>query len=395
VTTLRLRGITWNHSRAFPPLVAASQRYEELHPSMRIDWEKRTLDEFGHASLADLARSFDLLIVDHPMLGQVHRNQVLHDPILLNLEPHLEHIAIAQLQEDALGLCLESYWYEGCLYALPVDAAAPAASYRPDLLARMSRTPPETWGELISLAHTGAVCMPGFAADLFLNFLGMCASRGGLIETDDQFLDRACAEVCLEELRELALLIRPAIYEMNPIDIYEAMSSSDDFAYCPFAYSYSNYSRPGFARHPLLFASPVYLRDGTPLRTILGGTGIAVSARCASVAQALDYCLFIAGRDCQSHIYGPSGGQPASKSAWQSPLLNRVSNSFFERTLASIQAAQVRPRYAGYIQLQRSAGTEVAACLQGVLKPRQAIDRIEELYRRSRPAAQREKESMP
>lgn len=389
MSTLQLRGITWNHSRAFPPLVAASQRYEELNPSVRIHWEKRTLDEFGHASLADLARSYDLLIIDHPMLGEVHR-----DGTLLDLKPHLKPNAITQLQEDALGPCLESYWYEGRLYALPVDAAAPAASYRPDLLERIGKKPPEDWDQLIELARTGKVFMPGFPADIFLNFLGMCASRRGLIEAEDRFLDPACAALCLEELRELASFMPAAIYAMNPIDIYEAMSSSDDFAYCPFAYTYSNYSRPGFAAHTLLFSNPVSLRGGTALRTILGGTGIAVSARCTAPAQAIDYGLFVSGRDCQSRIYGLCGGQPASKAAWQDQLMNRASNGFFERTIASIEAAFVRPRYAGYIELQRSAGTAISACLQGELNTALAIDRIEEFYRRSRKAGQRENEAV-
>lgn len=44
-----LRGITWNHSRAFSPLVAASQRFEELNPGIHIVWEKQRLDDFGHA----------------------------------------------------------------------------------------------------------------------------------------------------------------------------------------------------------------------------------------------------------------------------------------------------------------------------------------------------------
>ncbi len=387
MSTRRLRGITWNHSRAFPPLVAASQRYEELHPSIRIHWEKRTLDEFGHAGLAELARSFDLLIIDHPMLGEVHR-----DGTLLDLKPHIEPNAITRLQEDALGPCLESYWYESRLYALPVDAAAPAASYRPDLLDNIGRTPPETWDQLIELARTGTVRMPGFPADLFLNFLGMCATRRGLIETEDQFLDPACAFLCLEELRELASFMPPEIYTMNPIDIYEAMSSRDDFAYCPFAYTYSNYSRPGFAQHTLLFANPVSLRDGTRLRTILGGTGIAVSARCGATVEAIEFCLFVSGRECQSHIYGPCGGQPGSKSAWQDRLLNAASNDFFERTMASIQSAHVRPRYAGYIELQRTAGIAIAAFLRGEINTGRAIDRIEELYIRSRKVARREKE---
>jgi hypothetical protein len=73
-----LRGITWNHSRAFPPLAAAAQRFEELHPQISIVWDKRSLDEFGHASLdefghaslAEFTRAYDLLIVDHLYLAR-------------------------------------------------------------------------------------------------------------------------------------------------------------------------------------------------------------------------------------------------------------------------------------------------------------------------------------
>ena len=297
MTALKLRGITWNHSRALPPLIAASQRYEELHPQIRIQWDKRSLDEFGHASLAELARSYDLLVVDHPMLGEAHR-----DGILLDLKPHLEPAVLAKLDIDALGPCLDSYRYESRLYALPIDAAAPAASYRPDLLECSGKQPPATWGELIELARAGMVWMPAFPADLFLNFLGMCASRSGMIAARNQFLDRAIAARCLEELRELASYMPETIYSMNPIDIYEAMSSGEEFAYCPFAYTYSNYSRPGFAAHKLLFANPVSLREGTPLRTILGGTGIAISAQCKHPDVATAFCTFVAGSDCQTRL---------------------------------------------------------------------------------------------
>ena len=56
-----LKGITWDHSRALPPLVATAQRYEELHLEVRIIWEKRTLDEFGHKPIDELAEEYDLI----------------------------------------------------------------------------------------------------------------------------------------------------------------------------------------------------------------------------------------------------------------------------------------------------------------------------------------------
>ena len=43
----------------------------------------------------------------------------------------------------------------------------------------------------------------------------------------------------------------------NPIIAYEAMTSRDDYVYCPFAYGYSNYARRGYAPHPAPVGRPV------------------------------------------------------------------------------------------------------------------------------------------
>lgn len=382
MSDLCLRGITWNHSRALTPLVAASQRFEELHPEIQILWEKRTLDEFGHAGLAAMSANFDLLIVDHPMMGDVHLSGALAD-----LRPLLSAGAHAELESDSLGPCLDSYYYEGCLYALPVDAAAPAASFRSDLFDCEGLQPPATWNQLLALARRGLARMPGFPADLFLNFIGMCLSMGSSLPCGDRLFEPQIAARCLDDLHELASFMPETIYVMNPIAIYEAMTSGDGFAYCPFAYSYSNYSRPGFAAHPLIFANPVPLSDGTPLRTVLGGTGIAVSAASAHLREAVEFGLFVSGRDCQRHIYGICQGQPAGDSAWRDPVLNSISNGFFERTIATIETALVRPRYPGYVALQRDAGEPIAACLRGEIVAVRALERLDNLYRQSLAAA--------
>lgn len=373
-----LRGITWNHSRALPPLVAASQRFEEMHPGVRIQWEKRSLDEFGHTQLSTLSSAFDLLIIDHPMLGEVHHNGTLCD--LRRLAPAT---ALAELESDALGQCFSSYEYMGCLYALPVDAAAPAASFRLDLLERAGRRPPSDWNELITLARRRMVAMPGFPVDLFMNFMGMCASRNGVVLRKDQIFDRDVALRCLDELRELASFMDESIYDLNPIALYEAMSSGDQIAYCPFAYTYSNYSRPGFASHVLHFTNPVPLRGAEAMRTVLGGTGIAVSAQCTRMNLAVEFCLFVCGRECQTYLYGICGGQPASHSAWHNPVLNHVSNGFFENTLASVATAYVRPRYPGYVGLQRAAGLPIVEFLRGGATAVAALERVEQLYLKS------------
>lgn len=121
------------------------------------------------------------------------------------------------------------------------------------------------------------------------------------------------------------------------------------------------------------------------MRTVLGGTGIAISVNCAHTKTALDFCLFVAGRHCQNHLYGVCGGQPASSSAWRDPLLNRISNDFFGRTLASIQIAYMRPRYPGYVALQRAAGIPIIEYLRRETTAVHAQQRLDSLYRQSLP----------
>ena len=374
-----LRGIAWNHSRAFPPLVATAQRFEEEHPNVQIRWERRSLHEFGHADLTSLARSFDLLIIDHPMLGDIDRHQAL-----LDLRPLLTPETLENLRQDAVGPSLASYWFHDRLYALPVDAAAPAASCRPDIFAAAGLSEPESWSDVLTLARLGYVRMPGFPPDLFLNLMGLCISCGSPVAVaDDHLLDRSTALVCLEMLRELACFMPDTICHDNPIALYEAMASGDQVAYCPFAYTYSNYSRRGFARHPLRFSVPVRLDGDRPMRTVLGGTGIAISSHCRIPDQALAYCLFVADPTCQSALYGLAGGQPASLTAWNDPTLNLVTDRFFERTLPSLETAHVRPQYEGYIRLQEQAGVPILSFFRGELSASHALDQIDRFYRES------------
>jgi multiple sugar transport system substrate-binding protein len=374
-----LRGITWNHSRALPPLVATAQRFEELHPSVRIQWEKRSLHEFGHADIATLARNFDLLVIDHPMVGDVEETGVLTD-----LFPLLSFEEIKDLQNDSLGPCFSSYMYHGKLYALPIDAAAPAASFRQDLFEQHGLEEPKLWGDVMALARSGWVRMPGFSADLFLNFMGLCVSRGSAVAANpEQLVDHEIGVYCLEQLRELAALMPDEIYGMNPIAVYERMSSEDSFAYCPFAYTYSNYSRAGFGTKHVQFSNPVALEEHIPMRTVLGGTGIAISGQSNQTALALDYSLFIAGRSCQSTLYGICGGQPASRSAWHDSLLNQLTDNFFMRTAVSIETAYVRPRYPGYVALQEHAGEAIAEYCKQHGNTRTLIEQIDALYRSS------------
>jgi multiple sugar transport system substrate-binding protein len=381
-TRITLRGITWNHSRAFPPLVATGQRFEERHPEIEIHWQKRSLHEFGHSRLEPVARDYDLAVIDHPMMGAVYDAGVF-----VNLKPLLDREFLSELAGDSVGSSFESYCFREQLLALPIDAAAPAASYRADLLLAAEVDVPRTWTDVLDLARRKLVIMPGFHPDVFLNFVGLCVSRtGGFAENPEHLIDLETGMETLENLREIASGMSPAIFDWNPIAVYEQMAESRQYAYCPFAYSYNNYSRVGFASNILLFASPVALSSGRPMRTVLGGTGVGISTSCSHVPEALEYAKYLAGKLCQRTIYGLSGGQPARRSAWSDDTMNAITNRFFLRTLDCVQAAWVRPRYNGYIQLQETAGIPIVDYLRAGGNARAVLESLDELYRGSKKA---------
>jgi multiple sugar transport system substrate-binding protein len=374
-----LRGIAWNHSRALPPLVATAQRFEELHPGVTITWAKRSLHDFGHSGLRPLAAQYDLLVIDHPMLGEAWRSR-----LLLDLQIRLPAEFLAGLAAESIGQSYGSYLFEGHLFALPIDVAAPTASYRLDLLARLGVNVPQTWEDVLRLARQGRVVMPGHHADLFLNFLGFCFSTGSPIPSDAEHLvGRETALRCLAALRELTVHITPEACDWNPIRMYEEMAEGNRFAYCPFAFSYSNYARQGFARRLLLFANPVRLEGEKPLRTVLGGTGMAISQQCRDPEIALEYAAYVAGPECQRTLYGLSGGQPAQRSAWKDEILNKVTAGFFANTLECMESAFIRPRYGGYVSLQERAGHPIAQYLREEMSAETALESIDAQYRQS------------
>src|SRR5580704_9499813 len=170
---VQLAGIAWDHSRAFPPLVATAQRYEEIHPGVRIRWEKRTLDEFGHMPIDQLALKFDLIVIDHPWAGFAFEKELVHD-----LKPLLPATALHEFAQNSIGATFESYCYDGRLLALPIDAATPAPSWRPDLLERAGSPPPATWQEAVALARRKIAVIPAFNADLFLHYLMFLQALG-------------------------------------------------------------------------------------------------------------------------------------------------------------------------------------------------------------------------
>lgn len=383
--TIKLRGITWNHSRGYVPMVATAQRFSETHPGVEITWEKRSLQEFADYPIQKLVDKYDLLVIDHPWVGFAASNEVL-----LPLDKYLPSDFIKDQSENSVGLSHESYRFNNNQYALAIDAATPVASYRPDLLEKNEISLPQTWEDLLKLARQGKVVFPGIPIDTLMNFYMLCTTLG-----EEPFLSEELVVSmetgirALEMLRELSAYCTTEIFEWNPIAVYEAMTSRDDYAYCPFAYGYSNYSRKGYAKNLLIFTDLVEIEGYGKLRSTLGGTGLAISINCSHKEIAVEYAQFVANPECQKTLYVENGGQPGHRKAWIDEKVNQNYNNYFINTLPALDRAYLRPRYNGYLHFQDHAGIIVQEYVRFGGDPKHTLERLDIFYRESKEVNQK------
>jgi len=359
---------------------ATAIAFSKQRPDISIHWTPRSLAQFGEQPIELLAKSYDLLVIDHPFVGVAARTGCL-----LALEKYLPEKLLQEQAGQSVGPSFRSYTYDGHQWALPVDAAAHVSSYRADLLESAGRSVPRTWNDVIELARHQPVAIPLNSAGAIDSFLTICASAG---ETPgrlpEYFVHDATAKCALGILRELTSLISPESFALDPPRLLDRMSTTDDIAYCPLLFGYSNYARPGYSGHVCRFTNIPMLVDAIgPKGSLLGGTGIAISAGCRSIDDACAYVKWITTAECQTGIYFRSGGQPGNRLAWLSKEVNQASNGFFLDTLLTLEEAFVRPRYKGFVEFHDQAGVILRDNLLNRGSQADTLATIGELYARS------------
>ncbi|SHL40131.1 carbohydrate ABC transporter substrate-binding protein, CUT1 family [Chitinophaga jiangningensis] len=373
-----LQGITWDHSRGLTPLLAAAQRYQELHPDVEIHWKKRTLQEFADAPIEKLTHHYDLLIIDHPWVGCAAATRCV-----LPLNQYLPAAYLSNQATHSTGGSHASYEYNGQQWALAIDAATPAASYRKDLLEKHHQPLPATWNDLLLLAVKGKVAVPAIPIDLLMNFYTFCIANGTTpFRKQEEVVDRETGMRAIESMKQLYSLVDKKMFQCNPIAVAELMSRTDDYWYCPFAYGYSNYSRPGFADN-LLHYAPVVSFNGKTFRTTVGGTGIAVSAFSKHQDVATDFAAWVTSELIQRTLYVQHGGQPGHRAAWTDATANQLTNNYFQQVLPLMDNGYIRPRYNGYLHFQDHAGLPLQNCLLENANPVTTLEEMNRIYRAS------------
>jgi multiple sugar transport system substrate-binding protein len=375
-----LNGITWGHSRGITPLLAASQRFSELHPQVEITWKKRTLQEFADYPIEKLTEEYDLLIIDHPWVGCAAATQTV-----LPLDEYLSKQYLDDQMTNSVGHSHLSYNYNNHQWALAIDAATPVASYREDLLKQNDILIPGTWEELMALVKKNKVAVPGIPIDLLMNFYMFCLAHGKEpFSNEQEVIDEHTGLLALETMKELWSATDKRMFNCNPIAIAELMTTTDDYYYCPFAYGYSNYARKGFAKNILHYTDLVKFKNYGRLNSTIGGTGLSISASSKYKEWAIRFSEWIVSPEIQSTFYAEHGGQPGHRSAWLDKNVNDHCNNYFINTLPTLDRAYMRPRYNGYLHFQDHAGNPLQQYLQDGGNPENVLETMNIIYRKSK-----------
>ncbi len=375
---IELRGSTWDHTRGYAPLPVTADAYTVTHPDVHIVWEKRTLRDFAEMSLPELAKRYDLIVLDHPWIGAC-----VAAGSLLPLDTYLPADFLADQAKNSVGKSHASYTFDGHQWALAVDAASQVSAYRPDLIDASEL--PQTWDQVMALGQRlkrdthQTVSTPLMHVDCFPCFFSLCASLG-----EQAFMDgvavvrRSIGHQVLDLMQSLAAISHPDALHMNPPQLLDHMSTTDEIAYSPLLFGYSNYAQPGYRDHLIRFTTIPSVSGA-----ILGGAGLALSSTCQHPEIAADYAAFVASADVQRGIYFDQGGQPGYRGAWLDDRVNAASNDFFRATLPTLDGAAMRPRYDGWIDVQDAVCTILHNFLLEKSDPDRALDQIDAIYRQS------------
>ena len=354
--SIKLKGMTWSHPRGYDPMVACSALYLQK-TGVEIAWEKRSLQDFESFPVEELARQYDLIVIDHPHVGQITAEGCLAPLDIDGREAEFEALA-----KGTVGQSFPSYNWQGRQWAFPIDAATQVQAYRDDLA-----DPAETWDDVIELAREGGVLLPLRPPHSLMTFYTLCANMmAPCASGGNKLVDAKIGAKAFDMIAELASLIDPACFDMDPIAVSERMAEEDSVIACaPFLYGYVNYAIDGFRKNVLTFVDIPEAGIIGPAGSALGGTGIAVSAFSKAKDAAIDFAYWISSADVQKGLYASSGGQPGHATAWEDEIVNAATGDFYANTRATLEAAWVRPRHDGYMTFQQAASDRINAGLKG------------------------------
>ena len=373
---ITLKGMTWDHSRGFDPMLATSKKFQETHNNaVTIQWDKRPLQAFADRPIEDMTDDYDMIVIDYPHVGEVASKGLLQNLDLPKYSSHIE-----QLKKQSVGKSHESYYINNKQWALAIDAASQTACYREDLIPSY----PSNWNALLDLAKNNRVLWPLKPVHAISSFYSVYNNiTTELIPDQKKFIDKNFGVETLTMMKAVSKELITDCLTMDPIQTAELMTETNDFFYCPYIYGFSNYSRKNYRKYILKYIDVINLSGKGPAGTHLGGTGIAVSNVSKNKDLAIEYAFWIASAECQKSLFYESGGQPGNSVAWEDDKINEETNNFFRGTRKTLDLAWVRPRHNGYMKFQDESGNLINEYLQLEIKAESICEKLIDMYNES------------
>ena len=77
---ITLKGMTWDHSRGYDPMIATSKVFAKKHNNkISIEWDKMSLQEFADRPIEQMTEEYDLMVIDYPHVGEVSAKGLLQN----------------------------------------------------------------------------------------------------------------------------------------------------------------------------------------------------------------------------------------------------------------------------------------------------------------------------
>lgn len=360
----KFRGLTWDHPRGYQALEAATSL-----KNGPIDWDRQPLSGFEIAPIAELCAQFDIVVLDHPHLGEA-----LASDCLQPLDAIFSRSVLAKWQRQSVGRSFDSYLMDGHLWAIPLDAAAQVTACRSEMRDHV----PATWEEVLTFAkESGRVALSLQGPHAVLTAFSIYASMG--CQLGETRLFNEDAEAVFDLLSKIYTYAPQGSDSLNPIELLEAIQTRDQIDLCPLVFGYVNYAQ-GNPSRALHFANAPVWQLGGAHGSVIGGTGLALSKKCRPTPELLTHLRWLLSSEAQNCFIPDQAGQPSALSAWQDTAINTQARGFYRDTLLTMQKATIRPRFNGYIPFQSAASEVIRKGLEARIEPSAFVEKINALH---------------
>ena len=227
---ITLKGMTWDHSRGYDPMIATSKVFAEIHNNqVSIEWDKRSLQAFADRPIEQMVEEYDLMVIDYPHVGEVSAKGLLQNFDVAKYNNELE-----LLQKQSVGLSHQSYNIDGHQWALALDAATQVSCYRSDLITLL----PKSWDDLIKLSQNKRVIWPLKPVHAISSFYSIYNNITEEFEPSNKnFIQKDFGVKTLQMMKQISQYLPSECFGMDPIKTAEILSENNDFFYSPYTLS--------------------------------------------------------------------------------------------------------------------------------------------------------------